>query len=77
MAAGRLDALTGAFGFTGRAIAERLLADGREIVTLSPRECFLPHPELRDSSEVLGLHSGGSAGGMPEARHARPRPGSS
>jgi uncharacterized protein YbjT (DUF2867 family) len=35
MAAGRLDALTGAFGFTGRAIAERLLADGREIVTLS------------------------------------------
>jgi NADH dehydrogenase len=37
MAVTRLDALTGAFGFTGRALAERLLADGRELVTLSRR----------------------------------------
>jgi uncharacterized protein YbjT (DUF2867 family) len=33
----RLDAITGAFGFTGRALAERLLADGRDLVTLSRR----------------------------------------
>jgi NADH dehydrogenase len=31
------DAVTGAFGYTGRAIAERLLAAGREVVTLSRR----------------------------------------
>jgi uncharacterized protein YbjT (DUF2867 family) len=31
------DAITGAFGFTGRHIAERLLAGGREVVTLSRR----------------------------------------
>jgi uncharacterized protein YbjT (DUF2867 family) len=31
------DAVTGAFGYTGRAIAEQLLADGREVVTLSRR----------------------------------------
>jgi uncharacterized protein YbjT (DUF2867 family) len=37
MADGRLDALTGAFGFTGRAIAERLLAEGRDVVTLTRR----------------------------------------
>jgi uncharacterized protein YbjT (DUF2867 family) len=30
-------AVTGAFGFTGRAIAERLLADGNEVVTLTRR----------------------------------------
>src|SRR4051812_48362210 len=29
------DAVTGAFGYTGRSIAERLLASGREVVTLS------------------------------------------
>jgi uncharacterized protein YbjT (DUF2867 family) len=37
MADPRLDAITGAFGFTGRALAERLLADGRDLVTLSRR----------------------------------------
>jgi uncharacterized protein YbjT (DUF2867 family) len=31
------DAVTGAFGYTGRAIAERLLGDGRQVVTLSRR----------------------------------------
>jgi NADH dehydrogenase len=31
------DAVTGAFGFTGRAIAEQLLASGRQVVTLSRR----------------------------------------
>ena len=31
------DAVTGAFGYTGRAIAEQLLASGREVVTLSRR----------------------------------------
>jgi uncharacterized protein YbjT (DUF2867 family) len=31
------DAVTGAFGFTGRHIAEQLLAGGREVVTLSRR----------------------------------------
>jgi uncharacterized protein YbjT (DUF2867 family) len=30
-------AVTGAFGFTGRALAERLLADGHEVVTLTRR----------------------------------------
>ena len=33
----RRDAVTGAFGFTGRAIAEALLGEGREVVTLSRR----------------------------------------
>jgi uncharacterized protein YbjT (DUF2867 family) len=37
MEARQLDAVTGAFGFTGRAIAEQLLAAGREVVTLSRR----------------------------------------
>lgn len=32
-----MDAVTGAFGFTGRALAERLLADGRRVVTLTRR----------------------------------------
>jgi uncharacterized protein YbjT (DUF2867 family) len=32
-----LDAVTGAFSFTGRAIAARLLADGRDVVTLVRR----------------------------------------
>ena len=32
-----LDAVTGAFSFTGRAIARQLLADGREVVTLVRR----------------------------------------
>src|SRR5690348_5649924 len=31
------DAVTGAFGYTGRAIAEALLDGGREVVTLSRR----------------------------------------
>jgi len=30
-------AITGAFGYTGRALAERLLEDGRDVVTLSRR----------------------------------------
>ena len=34
---GRRDAVTGAFGFTGRAIATALLGSGREVVTLSRR----------------------------------------
>jgi len=33
----RLDAITGAFGFTGRALAEQLLADDHDLVTLSRR----------------------------------------
>src|SRR3990172_1102163 len=33
----RRDAVTGAFGFTGRAIAEQLLEAGREVVTLTRR----------------------------------------
>jgi uncharacterized protein YbjT (DUF2867 family) len=37
LAATGLDAITGAFGFTGRALAERLLIDGRDLVTLSRR----------------------------------------
>jgi NADH dehydrogenase len=36
------DAVTGAFGFTGRAIAEQLLAAGRDVVTLSRRRA---HPD--------------------------------
>jgi NADH dehydrogenase len=36
MAAGR-DAITGAFGFTGRAVARQLVDAGREVVTLSRR----------------------------------------
>lgn len=35
--AGRLDAVTGSFGFTGRALTEQLLAAGREVVTFSRR----------------------------------------
>jgi len=35
--ADRLDAVTGAFGFTGRSLAEGLLARGRKVVTLSRR----------------------------------------
>ena len=34
---GRRDAVTGAFGFTGRAIAEALVGGGRDVVTLSRR----------------------------------------
>ncbi|MCI0345141.1 MAG: NAD(P)H-binding protein [Chloroflexi bacterium] len=37
MAQGQRDAVTGAFGFTGRALAEALLGGGREVVTLSRR----------------------------------------
>jgi NADH dehydrogenase len=44
------DAVTGAFGYTGRAIAERLLADGREVVTLSRRSG--EHDPLRGQLEV-------------------------
>jgi NADH dehydrogenase len=33
-----LDLVTGAFGYTGSRIAERLLADGRRVVTLSRRD---------------------------------------
>src|SRR4051794_28618474 len=33
----RLDVVTGSFGFTGQAITERLLASGRDVVTLSRR----------------------------------------
>ncbi|MDQ6794577.1 MAG: NAD(P)H-binding protein [Chloroflexota bacterium] len=36
------DAVTGAFGFTGRAIAEQLLAAGQDVVTLSRRPA---HPD--------------------------------
>ena len=40
-----LDAVTGAFSFTGRAIAQQLLAEGREVVTLVRR----PAPTGADS----------------------------
>src|SRR5262245_21336895 len=58
----RRDAVTGAFGFTGRALSERLLADGREIVTLSRRtgagDPLTPrlaavHPLAADNPPVL------------------------
>ena len=42
MADSTLDAVTGAFSFTGRAIAARLLAEGREVVTLVRRDA--PNP---------------------------------
>ena len=42
MADSTLDAVTGAFSFTGRAIAARLLADGHEVVTLVRRTA--PNP---------------------------------
>lgn len=38
------DAVTGAFGYTGRSIAEQLLADGREVVTLSRRRVAATDP---------------------------------
>ena len=37
MAAGDLDAVTGGFSFTGRAIAQRLVEQGRQVVTLARR----------------------------------------
>ena len=40
-----LDAVTGGFSFTGRAIAQRLLADGRDVVTLVRR------PDAANGSE--------------------------
>lgn len=43
MAAPR-DAVTGAFGFTGRAISEQLLAAGRSVVTLSRRSAAAGDP---------------------------------
>jgi uncharacterized protein YbjT (DUF2867 family) len=38
-----MDAVTGALGFTGRAIAGALIAQGREVVTLTRRP-YLPNP---------------------------------
>ena len=38
-----MDAVTGALGFTGQAIARRLIADGRRVVTLTRRP-YLPNP---------------------------------
>lgn len=38
------DAVTGALGYTGRSIAEQLLADGREVVTLSRRRAPATDP---------------------------------
>ncbi|MDW8353181.1 MAG: NAD(P)H-binding protein [Bryobacterales bacterium] len=42
MSAGELHAVTGAFGFTGRYIARRLLGAGRSVLTLTRRS---PHPD--------------------------------
>ena len=47
------DAVTGAFGFTGRAIAEQLLAAGRDVVTLSRRS--RPDDPLAARIEVATL----------------------
>jgi uncharacterized protein YbjT (DUF2867 family) len=38
-----MDAVTGALGFTGQAIARRLIAEGRPVVTLTRRP-YLPNP---------------------------------
>jgi uncharacterized protein YbjT (DUF2867 family) len=48
------DAVTGAFGFTGRAIAEQLLAAGRDVVTLSRRPAH-PDDPLTARIEVAAL----------------------
>jgi NADH dehydrogenase len=48
------DAVTGAFGFTGRAIAEQLLAGGRKVLTLSRRPA-LPDDPLTARIEVEPL----------------------
>lgn len=48
MAETPLDAVTGAFSFTGRAIAARLLAEGRDVVTLVRRDAPNPFgPRIR------------------------------
>ena len=48
------DAVTGAFGFTGRAIAEQLLAAGRDVLTLSRRRAH-PDDPLAARIEVKAL----------------------
>jgi NADH dehydrogenase len=52
MEARQLDAVTGAFGFTGRAIAEQLLAAGRGVLTLSRRSGNAGDP-LRDRLRIV------------------------
>ena len=54
-----LDLVTGAFGFTGRAIAERLLADGRQVRTLT-RRTGVGDP-LADRVDVRGFGGGTEA----------------
>jgi NADH dehydrogenase len=48
-----IDVVTGAFGYTGGFIAERLLADGRQVRTLTRREPG--HHRLRDRVEAVPL----------------------
>ena len=48
-----LSVVTGAFSYTGRAIAERLLADGRQVRTLTRR--VEPHDPLVDRIEIAPL----------------------
>jgi len=59
-----LDAVTGAYSFTGRAIARRLLTDGREVVTLvrrpappgaDPRVRPIPFPTTDRTALVTAL----------------------
>lgn len=50
-----LDAVTGAFSFTGRAIAQRLLAEGREVVTLVRRPGALDVADPRIRTAVVSL----------------------
>ncbi len=52
----RRDAVTGAFGFTGRAIAERLLLAGRSVVTLTRRTPT--NDPLTGRMDVVGLDFG-------------------
>lgn len=44
------DVVTGAFGYTGRYLSERLLADGRQVRTLTA------HPAARQDHDSIGVH---------------------
>ena len=83
---GQLDAVTGAFGFTGRAIAGQLLGTGRQVVTLSRRSgagdplgarlrvepLVLQGPEEAERTEAALAESGSSTTPTGSAFRARP-----
>jgi NADH dehydrogenase len=60
-----LDAVTGAFSFTGRAIAGRLLSEGRDVVTLVRRH-GAPDTETRIRTTIVTLDD---APGLVDALH--------